>query len=148
MVIASEKAPKTKNSPASVARCIAQVVKNSQGVAAGVIAECSKNIKPSSKAKPSLVILSLLIFRELGRLIDMSNQKEVFNNSIEHFAFDQEEIRSAAAFAAGNIAIGNLQQFLPVIVKMVETDLKRGSSCCMPPRRSVQFQERSGAMIP
>jgi hypothetical protein len=31
----------------------------------------------------------------------MSNQKEVFNNSIEHFASDQEEIRSAAAFAPG-----------------------------------------------
>jgi cullin-associated NEDD8-dissociated protein 1 len=45
LVIASEKAPKTENSPANVARCIAQVVKNSQGVAAGVIAEYSKNIK-------------------------------------------------------------------------------------------------------
>ncbi|RXW15834.1 hypothetical protein EST38_g10023 [Candolleomyces aberdarensis] len=125
LVIASEKAPKTENSPANVARCIAQVVKNSQGVAAGVIAEYSKNIKSSSKAKPSLVILSLLIVGELGRFIDMSNQKEVFNNSIEHFASDQEEIRSAAAFAAGNIAIGNLQQFLPAIVKMVETDPKK-----------------------
>lgn len=45
LVIASEKAPKNENSPANVARCIAQVVKNSQGVAAGVIAEYSKNIK-------------------------------------------------------------------------------------------------------
>lgn len=34
-------------------------------------------------------------------------------------------MRSAAAFAAGNIAIGNLQQFLPAIVKMVESDPKR-----------------------
>lgn len=34
-------------------------------------------------------------------------------------------MRAAAAFAAGNIAIGNLHQFLPAIVKMVESDPKR-----------------------
>ena len=38
---------------------------------------------------------------------------------VDHFGAEQEEIRSAAAFAAGNIAIGNLQQFLPAIVEMM-----------------------------
>jgi hypothetical protein len=42
LVIASEK----------VARCIAQVVKNSQGVAAGVIAEYSKDVKVRSAVFP------------------------------------------------------------------------------------------------
>lgn len=45
LVIVSEKAPKAENSPANVARSVAQVVKNAQSVAAGVIAEYSKNIK-------------------------------------------------------------------------------------------------------
>jgi cullin-associated NEDD8-dissociated protein 1 len=31
----------------------------------------------------------------------MSPQSEVFTNAIEHFAAEQEEIRTAAAFAAG-----------------------------------------------
>jgi cullin-associated NEDD8-dissociated protein 1 len=31
----------------------------------------------------------------------MSPQNDVFNNAIEHFAAEQEEIRTAAAFAAG-----------------------------------------------
>ncbi|TFK28383.1 TIP120-domain-containing protein [Coprinopsis marcescibilis] len=125
LVISVQKAPKGEASPANVAKCIAQVVKHSQSVAAGVIAEYSKNIKPTSKAQPSLVILSLLIIGELGRFIDMSPQGDVFSNVIQHFSSDQEEIRSAAAFAAGNVVIGNLSQFLPVIVKMVETDPKR-----------------------
>jgi cullin-associated NEDD8-dissociated protein 1 len=72
----------------------------------------------------------------------MSRQKETFNCAIEHFGAEQEEIRTAAAFAAGtlsfreengglpnlflgNIAIGNLHQFLPVIVKMVQSDPKK-----------------------
>lgn len=45
LVVAVEKAPKADASPSNVARCIATVVKSQQGVAAGVIAEYSKNMK-------------------------------------------------------------------------------------------------------
>jgi cullin-associated NEDD8-dissociated protein 1 len=55
----------------------------------------------------------------------MSNQPEIFNSVIEHFSAEQEEVRSAAAFAAGNIAIGNLQQFLPALVNMTQGDQKK-----------------------
>lgn len=73
----------------------------------------------------------------------MSPQPEVFNIAIEHFSDDQEEVRTAAAFAAGklnmtvvfarcmnhrligNIAIGNLLQFLPVLVNMVQNDAEK-----------------------
>jgi cullin-associated NEDD8-dissociated protein 1 len=34
-------------------------------------------------------------------------------------------MRTAAVFSMGNIAVGNLSQFLPAIVKMVETDQKK-----------------------
>jgi cullin-associated NEDD8-dissociated protein 1 len=71
----------------------------------------------------------------------MSRQKDTFTSAIDHFEAEQEEIRAAAAFAAGwlvvsyhansksaiigNIAIGNLHQFLPAIIKMVESDPKK-----------------------
>jgi cullin-associated NEDD8-dissociated protein 1 len=55
----------------------------------------------------------------------MSPQQEIFNYAIEHFSAEQEEVRAAASFAAGNIAIGNLHQFLPIIVKMVQSDQKK-----------------------
>ncbi|EEB95452.1 hypothetical protein MPER_05579, partial [Moniliophthora perniciosa FA553] len=55
----------------------------------------------------------------------MSPQQDIFTHAIEHFSAEQEEVRSAAAFAAGNIAIGNLHQFLPAIVKMVQSDSKK-----------------------
>ncbi|PBK61875.1 ARM repeat-containing protein [Armillaria solidipes] len=125
LVLKVEKAPKAETSPSNVAKCVAQVVKSQHGIAAGVIAEYSKHLKQTSKAKPSLVVLSLLIVGELGRFIDMSPQSEIFSNAIEHFSSDQEDLRAAAAFAAGNIAIGNLHLFLPAIIKMVESDPKK-----------------------
>ena len=45
LVIAVEKAPKPEANPANVAKCIAQVIKNQPDVAAGTIAEYSKNLK-------------------------------------------------------------------------------------------------------
>ncbi|KDR68751.1 hypothetical protein GALMADRAFT_256581 [Galerina marginata CBS 339.88] len=125
LVKSSESAAKGDNSPSNVAKCIGEVVKSQLAIAAGTIAEYSKYLKKPSKVKPSLVILSLLIIGELGRFIDMAPQKEIFNLVIEHFGSEQEETRAAAAFAAGNIAIGNLHQFLPAIVKMVESDPKK-----------------------
>ncbi|KAG7450909.1 ARM repeat-containing protein [Guyanagaster necrorhizus] len=125
LVLNVEKAPKSETSPSNVAKCVAQVVKSQHGIAAGVIAEYSKHLKQTSKAKPSLVVLSLLIVGELGRFIDMSPQSEIFSHAIELFSSDQEDLRAAAAFAAGNIAIGNLHLFLPAVIKMVESDPKK-----------------------
>jgi len=119
------RAPKAEASQSNVARCIGQVVKSQRAVAAGTIAEFSKHLKPSSKAKTQQVVLSLLVMGEIGRFIDMSLQDSIFTQIIERFTAEQEEVRTAAAFAAGNIAVGNLHHFLPVIVKMVENDPER-----------------------
>ncbi|KAF7365527.1 Cullin-associated nedd8-dissociated protein 1 [Mycena venus] len=125
LVIAVEKAPRADASPNNIAKAVAQIVKSQQAIAAGTIAQYAKNIKKTSKAKPVTVVLSLLILGELGRFIDMSNQQEIFRDAIEHFSAEQEDIRAAASFAAGNIAIGSLQQFLPEIVKIVKSDAKK-----------------------
>ncbi|KAF7357490.1 Cullin-associated nedd8-dissociated protein 1 [Mycena sanguinolenta] len=125
LVIAVEKAPRADASPNNVAKAVAQIVRSQQAIAAGTIAQYAKNIKKTSKAKTTTVVLSLLILGELGRFIDMSPQQEIFRDAIEHFAAEQEEIRAAASFAAGNIAIGSLQQFLPAIVKIVKSDAKK-----------------------
>lgn len=45
LVTTAEKAPKAESSPGNVAKCIAQVVKTQQGIAAGTIVEFSKHIK-------------------------------------------------------------------------------------------------------
>lgn len=53
---------------------------------------------------------------------DFSPQKDLFDCAIDLFSASDEEVRSAAAFTAGNITIGNLPLFLPIIVKLVQTN--------------------------
>ncbi|RPD59457.1 TIP120-domain-containing protein [Lentinus tigrinus ALCF2SS1-6] len=122
LVSCVEKAPKAEASLTNVAKCIGQVVLAQRAVAAGTIAEFARHLKPSSKAKTHQVVLSLLVMGEVGRFIDMSPQQDIFNQAIDRFTAEQEEVRTAAAFAAGNMAVGNLHHFLPLIVKMVEHD--------------------------
>ncbi|KDQ17665.1 hypothetical protein BOTBODRAFT_172104 [Botryobasidium botryosum FD-172 SS1] len=109
-------------SPANVGKCIGAVVRSQNSIAAGAIAEFSKYIQPSSKASEAKTVLSLLTLGEIGRFIDMSPQADIFTNSLEFFLADSEELRSAAAFAVGNIAIGNIHQFLPVIIQQVQSN--------------------------
>ncbi|KAF7296627.1 Cullin-associated nedd8-dissociated protein 1 [Mycena chlorophos] len=125
LVLTVEKVLKADGSPAKVAQGVAQIVRNQQSIAAGTIAQYAKRIRQNAKAQPATVVLSLLILGELVRFIDLSTQQDIFRDSIEHFGSEQEEIRAAASFAAGNIAIGNLLQSLPAIIKLVKSDPKK-----------------------
>ncbi|CAE6372038.1 unnamed protein product [Rhizoctonia solani] len=106
----------------NVSKCLGAVVRAQTPIAAGTINEFAKHIKPTTKASQTSLVLCLLTVGEIGRFIDMSNQPEVFDNSLGFFKSDAEEVRNAAAFAVGNIAIGSQERFLPVIVKLVQTD--------------------------
>ena len=64
-----EKAPKGEASLTNVAKCIGQIVKAQRSITAGTVAEFGKHLKASSKAKPSQVVLSLLVVGEIGRFM-------------------------------------------------------------------------------
>ncbi|KAG8723447.1 hypothetical protein FRC09_003293 [Ceratobasidium sp. 395] len=106
----------------NISKCLGAVVRAQRPIAAGTINEFAKHIKPTTKATQNKLVLCLLTVGEIGRFIDMSNQAEVLDNALGFFKSDSEEVRSAAAFAVGNIAIGSQERFLPVIVKQVQTD--------------------------
>lgn len=121
LIRAVDKAPANERAPANVAKCVSRIVKSNPAVAAGTIAEFSKYIKKGSKASEAQVVLSLLTLGEIGRSIDLAHQPEVFNTSLDYFSAETEELRSAAAFAAGNITIGNTHVFLPHLLKLVQS---------------------------
>ncbi|KAG9023812.1 hypothetical protein FRB95_012465 [Tulasnella sp. JGI-2019a] len=125
LVIALEKPKTAETSPANVSKCVSAVVKGYHGLAAGIIAEFAKSIKPRSKATQQHVVLSLLALGEIGRFIDMANQQEVFNNSLVLFSGESETVRAAAAFAAGNIAVGSLQTFLHPLISQMQGDQEK-----------------------
>ncbi|KAG8864313.1 hypothetical protein FRB96_006134 [Tulasnella sp. 330] len=125
LVLALEKSKTGETSPSNVSKCVSAVVRGYHDLAAGIIAEFAKSIKPRSKSTQQHVVLSLLALGEIGKTIDMANQQEIFSNSLALFSAESETIRAAAAFAAGNIAVGSLHTFLNHLVAQMQSDQEK-----------------------
>jgi len=79
-----------------------------------------------SKKRKQLFIKNKWLFLslgEIGRLRDLKSheglEKVVFN------AFSESAIQTAAAFALGNIAIGNLEHYLPILLELIAKQEER-----------------------
>ncbi|BGP50195.1 hypothetical protein JCM10450v2_006106 [Rhodotorula kratochvilovae] len=107
-----------------VARCVGAVVKEQGKLAEKVVKEQEKVVK-SSKASTSALVLALLTLGEVGRVVDLAPHKATFTKIVEQFGAQSEDVRRAAAFAAGNIAVGNSQAFLPTILELIQSDDKK-----------------------
>lgn len=76
----------------------------------------------SSQAKQHMALLCL---GEIGRRKDLSNHVQIENIVIESFQSPFEEIKSAASYALGNIAVGNLSKYLPFILDQIDNQQKK-----------------------
>ena len=56
---------------------------------------------------------------------DFGGHQKAFAQIVEHFSSSSEDVRRSAAFAAGNVAVGNSDSFLPPILQLIETDDKK-----------------------
>ncbi|XP_058097538.1 cullin-associated NEDD8-dissociated protein 1 isoform X2 [Magnolia sinica] len=69
--------------------------------------------------------LALLCLGEIGRRKDLSLHAHIENIVIESFQSPFEEIKSAASYALGNIAVGNLSKYLPFILDQIDNQQKK-----------------------
>ncbi|BGP09967.1 hypothetical protein JCM10049v2_005845 [Rhodotorula toruloides] len=109
---------------AVVAKCIGAVVVEEPGEAAKVVKENEKVVK-SAKASPNALILALLTLGEVGRVVDLSSHKAAFTKVVEHFSSQSEDVRRSAAYAGGNMAVGNPSAFLSTILDLIQSDDKK-----------------------
>lgn len=106
----------------SLAKCVAAITVT-DARALPVVPQFINEIQTAST--DSQQIFALLVVGEIGREIDLSsvpNLKQVILNS---FSVVSEEVKSAASYALGSICIGNLQQYLPFILKESQDQPKR-----------------------
>ncbi|KAF4398905.1 hypothetical protein G4B88_023499 [Cannabis sativa] len=110
----------------SIAQCVAVLC-----LAAGdkkysstvkMLTEILKDDSSSNSAKQHL---SLLCLGEIGRRKDLSSHPHIENIVIESFQSPFEEIKSAASYALGNIAVGNLSKYLPFILDQIDNQQKK-----------------------
>jgi cullin-associated NEDD8-dissociated protein 1 len=69
--------------------------------------------------------LALLCLGEIGRRKDLSSHAQIESIIIESFQSPFEEIKSAASYALGNIAVGNLSKYLPFILDQIDNQQKK-----------------------
>ncbi|KAF8329094.1 TIP120-domain-containing protein [Cantharellus anzutake] len=116
----------TGSTPAiNSSKCIAVAVRGEHSLAVSTIQDFARSIKSGSQTKDARLVLSLHVLGEIGRFVDMSSQKDVFSDALNLFSSDSQDIRTAAAFTVGNVAIGNIPAFLPVIIKQIQADDER-----------------------
>ncbi|GAA6063291.1 hypothetical protein JCM10212_001410 [Sporobolomyces blumeae] len=109
---------------ATASRCVGVVVKEAPQIESVVVADNEK-VLGSANAPPASLILALLTLGEVGRVIDFSSHASAFSKILEHLNANSEDVRRAAAFAAGNVAVGNTAMFLPPILELIQTDERK-----------------------
>ncbi|XP_047164214.1 cullin-associated NEDD8-dissociated protein 1 isoform X1 [Vigna umbellata] len=110
----------------SIAQCVAVLC-----LAAGD-QKCSSTVKmltdilkDDSSSNSAKQHLALLCLGEIGRRKDLSTHDHIENIVIESFQSPFEEIKSAASYALGNIAVGNLPKYLPFILDQIDNQQKK-----------------------
>jgi cullin-associated NEDD8-dissociated protein 1 len=101
----------------SVSQCIAGVT--SADRASSTVADFVESVKKTSTPDADRAI-ALLSVGEIGRKIDASSQKGIDEVIVSAFSSEAHLVRDAAAFALGNLAVGNTSKFLPTILRLIE----------------------------
>ncbi|KOC62116.1 Cullin-associated NEDD8-dissociated protein 1, partial [Habropoda laboriosa] len=107
----------------SLAKCAAALTITWHQEAQAVVEQFLKDVQnPQSDAQH---IFALLVIGEIGRHVDLSGITSLKHTILNSFSSHSEEVKSAASYTLGNIAVGNLPEYLPFILKEIEAQPKR-----------------------
>jgi len=56
---------------------------------------------------------------------DLSAHADIYQSVLHLFSAPSEEVKSAAAFALGNISVGNVRKYLPIVISEIKNDPKK-----------------------
>ncbi|XP_044257635.1 cullin-associated NEDD8-dissociated protein 1 isoform X1 [Tribolium madens] len=107
----------------SLAKCVAAITVTMQHQALQIVPQFINEIRTSRHDAQK--IFTLLVVGEIGREIDLTGFANLEQIISEAFFAVSEEVKSAASYALGSIAIGNLQQYLPFILTEDENEPRR-----------------------
>ncbi|KAG8318776.1 SCF complex assembly, partial [Homalodisca vitripennis] len=107
----------------SLAKCVAAIMVTRKQEAIAVVNTFLEDIQ-NPRSDPQH-IFALLVVGEIGRHIDLSVLTSLKQVILASFSPPSEEVKSAASYALGSIAVGNLQQYLPFVLQEIETQPKR-----------------------
>ncbi|KAJ3680666.1 hypothetical protein LUZ60_016944 [Juncus effusus] len=125
--LSSAGAGPAKQALCSIAQCVAVLCLAAGDQKCGSTVEMLKGILigDSTTGNAAKQHLALLCLGEIGRRKDLSSHAQIETIVIESFQSPFEEIKSAASYALGNIAVGNLSKYLPFILNQIDNQQKK-----------------------
>ncbi|XP_042372013.1 cullin-associated NEDD8-dissociated protein 1-like, partial [Plectropomus leopardus] len=79
----------------------------------------------NSRSTDSIRLLALLSLGEVGHHVDLSSQPELKTVILDAFSSSSEEVKSAASYALGSIAVGNLPEYLPFVLQEISSSKRQ-----------------------
>lgn len=114
-----------KQAASTVAQCVAVLAANASDNNRDTTIREFQTYLTTPKVNDSILYLALLTIGEIGRRADLSAYDKVDELVINMFVSPSEEVKFAAAFALGNICVGNIRKYLPSIVTQIKEQPKR-----------------------
>lgn len=111
--------PSATHINSTVAQCIGAVVKANPPSGPVVIESAAQVINDASSHNDAELYFNLLVMGEVGRLEDFAKRRDLFDKVLGFFEAKAEDVKGAAAFAVGNMSVGNLEAFLPIIEQQI-----------------------------
>ncbi|KAG0170737.1 Cullin-associated NEDD8-dissociated protein 1 [Apophysomyces sp. BC1034] len=114
-----------KQAAATVAQCVAVLAVSTNNTNCQATISTFQAYIENTSTNDSVKYLSLLTLGEIGRRTDLSRLGNIHERILALFSAQSEEVKFAAAFALGNISVGNIGQYLPLIVAQIKEQPKR-----------------------
>ncbi|KAI7830252.1 armadillo-type protein [Gamsiella multidivaricata] len=114
----------SKQAFSTIAQCIAILCLNSDKNMEMTVAEFVNKIE-APHTPDSLKYLSLITLGEIGRRVSLNGHATLHTSILAMFNVHSEEIRSAAAFAIGNVSAGNVSFYVPIVIQEIQKDPKK-----------------------
>ncbi|CAG8499329.1 3773_t:CDS:10 [Diversispora eburnea] len=114
----------SKQAYSTIAQCIATICVASTLYCNNTVIELNKMIG-EQKYPDSIKYVSLLTLGEIGRKIDLSSHSTIHVTILSMFSSQSEDLKSAAAFALGNVSSGNVSKYLPIVIQEITSDPKK-----------------------
>ncbi|KAG1427949.1 hypothetical protein G6F59_003503 [Rhizopus arrhizus] len=114
-----------KQAASTVAQCVAVLAANTSESNCKETTTQFQSYILDPSTNESVKYLSLLTLGELGRRINLSGFSDIDQQVIDLFGAQSEEVKFAAAFALGNICVGNIPKYLPLIISQIKEQPKK-----------------------
>lgn len=108
----------------SIAKCVAAMTVTCPHEALPIVQQFLQELQIHRNID-SIQLFAVLAIGEIGKHIDLCSISNLKTTLLDAFTSQSEEVKSAASFALGSVAIGNLQEYLPFILQEIEAQPKR-----------------------